>query len=530
MKNVLLTLIIIFANHICKAQSISKADRPYTIKLKIDKNALWWVGVIDHGYLMPLKENYHAETTLNNFNNQIQPLLLSNGGEVIWCDNPLNITFNKDSLIVGSTYSEVLYKKAGNNLKQAYQYAVKNYFPPTKKMPDKALFASPQYNTWIELMYNQNQKDILRYASAIIEHKMPPGVLMIDDNWQEDYGNLKFHAERFHNPISMVDSLHKMGFKVMLWVSPFVSPDSYIFRQLSEKKYLLTDSTGQPAMVRWWNGVSSLLDFTNPEAVTWFKTQLNNLMKDYKIDGFKFDAGDFNFYKDVLSLKNITPAMHSEIYGQIGESYALNEFRAIFKMGGHPIANRLADKNHTWADLQKLVPNMILENLMGYQFSCPDMIGGGEFKSFLRSTTIDQKLIVRSAQCHALMPMMQFSVAPWRVLDDEHFKAVMEAIALRKKFNNYILKTVEESALSGEPVLYPLEYFYPHQGFEFVKDQFMIGDSLMVAPILEKNVNKRKIKIPIGTWKSFSGSIYNGPKDIEIWVNLSTIPYFIKIN
>ena len=86
------------------------------IKLKIDKNALWWAGVIDHGYLMPLKENYHVETALNNFNNQIQPLLLSNGGEVIWCDNPLNITFNKDSLIVGSTNSEVLYKKSRQQL------------------------------------------------------------------------------------------------------------------------------------------------------------------------------------------------------------------------------------------------------------------------------------------------------------------------------------------------------------------------------------------------------------------------------
>ena len=59
------------------------------------------------------------------------------------------------------------------------------------------------------------------------------------------------------------------------------------------------------------------------------------------------------FTKMFLSSKNIIPARHSEIYGQIGESYALNEFRAIFKMGGHPIANRLADKNHNWADSSK---------------------------------------------------------------------------------------------------------------------------------------------------------------------------------
>ncbi len=56
------------------------------------------------------------------------------------------------------------------------------------------------------------------------------------------------------------------------------------------------------------------------------------------------------------------------------------------------------------------------QSVMGYSYTCPDMIGGGEFGSFLNSKTIDEELVVRSAQVHALMPMMQFSVAPWRVL------------------------------------------------------------------------------------------------------------------
>ena len=55
-------------------------------------------------------------------------------------------------------------------------------------MPPELFFSVPQYNTWIELTYNQNQKDILRYARAIVDNGMPPGIIMIDDNWQEDYG------------------------------------------------------------------------------------------------------------------------------------------------------------------------------------------------------------------------------------------------------------------------------------------------------------------------------------------------------
>jgi alpha-glucosidase len=58
---------------------------------------------------------------------------------------------------------------------------------------------------------------------------------------------------------------------------------------------------------------------------------------------------------------------------------------------------------------------MLTAGLMGYYVSCPDMIGGGEFTSFFDDAVLDQESIVRSAQCHALILMMQFSVAPWRV-------------------------------------------------------------------------------------------------------------------
>lgn len=58
---------------------------------------------------------------------------------------------------------------------------------------------------------------------------------MIDDNWQKDYGNFNFRPDKFPNPKAMVDELHAMGFKVMLWVSPFVSPDSEEFRYLKTK-------------------------------------------------------------------------------------------------------------------------------------------------------------------------------------------------------------------------------------------------------------------------------------------------------
>ena len=158
----------------------------------------------------------------------------------------------------------------------------------------------------------------------------------------------------------------------------------------------------------------------------------------------------------------------------------------MWKMGGQPLAQRLSDKGHRWGDLSTLIPNITSQGLMGYAYSAPDMIGGGEFPSFLNAKTIDEELIVRSAQVHALMPMMQFSVAPWPILDEEHLEGVKKSVALRKKFTPLIMKLAQESAKTGAPIVRTMEYSFPNNGFEHIKDQFMLGDEVLVAPILKK--------------------------------------------
>jgi len=150
-------------------------------------------------------------------------------------------------IIITDTYHQVVTGRSGKTLAEAQKYVRNTYFPSSGKLPDSLLFTSPQYNPWIELTYNQNQVDVLKYARGIIDHGFPPGVLMIDDTWQEDYSLWKFHPGRFPNPKAMVDSLHEMGFKVMLWICPFVSADqAMIYRRLSElKAFILEGKTSR---------------------------------------------------------------------------------------------------------------------------------------------------------------------------------------------------------------------------------------------------------------------------------------------
>lgn len=497
--------------------------------IEFQQNEKWWAGIVFDGEKMPFVNQYSFDMRWQGTPNQMQPLFISNKGRYVFSDEPVRFSATDKKIKIESN-KQLKITEAGKTLKEAYLKAASKHFVFSGNYPDTTLFKYPQYNTWIELTYNQNQKDILKYAQTMLDNGMPPGVLMIDDTWQHDYGVWEFDRNKFENPKEMMDKLHAKGFKLMLWICPFISPDSREYRQLAKEGGLLLDAEGKkPKMVEWWNGVSAVLDFSHPNGTKWFKEQLDRLQNDYGVDGFKFDAGDIYFYYNSKAYKDITPNEHCRLFNEIGLDYPLNEYRAGWKMGGQPLAQRLQDKAHNWDDLQLLFPHVLLQGIMGYPFTCPDMIGGGNFTSFIDGATIDQELIVRSTQCHVFMPMMQFSVNPFRILDKEHATAVKEAVALRQKFVPLIMELVKNAAKTGEPVVRFMEYEFPNQGFDKVKNQFMLGSNYLIAPVLKKGTKTQKVILPKGKWKDAAGKIYHGDTEIEIPVSLTSIPYFEKI-
>jgi hypothetical protein len=162
---------------------------------------------------------------------------LGNQGLWVWSEEPFAFLIQSDKILITKAKGEIKYGRSGKTLKEARNFAASSFFPASDQLPDEMLFTRPQYNTWIELTYHQNQADVLRYAEAIIANGFEPGVLMIDDTWQEDYGKWDFHPGRFPNPKEMMNQLHKMGFKVMLWICPFVSADqTMILQSLMKEK------------------------------------------------------------------------------------------------------------------------------------------------------------------------------------------------------------------------------------------------------------------------------------------------------
>ena len=347
---------------------------------------------------------------------------------------------------------------------------------------------------------------------------------------------------RFNDPKGMVRKLHEMGFKVILWMVPFVTMDTMEYR-LFERGLAVDDSAepqpvggllgtpgkkDDPAAVKWWCGKSALLDLTHPRAREWFKGVCDGLMRDYAVDGFKFDGGHLIFYnKGYETYRPATPGEQVMEYAKFNLLYPLCEYRNAWKFQGQPVVERLHDKHHTWDALRKLIPDLVAGGLLGHPFLCPDMIAGGSAKEFLKGAPLDPELFVRSAQLHALCGMMQFSASPWRCLDAEKQQIIRDTVALRQKFAARFVELAAACGRTGEPMLRNLEYMFPGRGYAGIKDEFMMGDFLLVAPVLEKGAVSRKVVIPPGKWLADDGKTVLGPAEIDVATPLSRLPHFV---
>lgn len=512
-----------------------------TLTVQMLDGEKWWGAANYYGTQMPFtaKSNFSVDLGKSLFGNQAASLLISDKGRVVWCDDQSAITITNGRITVECATSKPLVRSAGKTLRDAFLNAAGSWFPSEGKTPDLLFFSAPQYNTWIELTYHQNEKDILVYAKSMLDNGLPPGVLMIDDTWQAGYGDWRFDPVRFKDPKGMMDKLHAMGYKVILWMCPWVGMDLPAFRRVAwgmnpedVKGYPTKGgffmSGGNPAASHWWNGYSALLDLTHPNGRAWFREQLDGLVRDYAVDGFKFDGGDVSYYAKGYQAfkKDATSGEHSLAYAHFAVEYPVCEYRSAWRFQGQPVVERLHDKDHTWEALQKLIPDMIAGGLLGHPFMCPDMIGGGQWIAFLPGSNFDPELFVRSAQVHALCPMMQFSASPWRVLDKAKQQIIRDTVALRQKFADDFVKLARQSGHTGEPMLRNMEYNFPGLGYADVKDQFMMGDDLLVAPVLKKGQTERTVVIPPGKWLADDGVVVTGPTTITVKTSLARLPHF----
>lgn len=517
--------------------------------VKFLENEHFWGGPTVDGTEMPIEagSDYERDCTRNP-RNQFMPLFLSDKGRYIWSDDTFKVWVDGDTLCFDG-YSEFELWEDGKCLRDAYLAAMEAHFPfdearkEGKKLPRK-FFTTAQYNTWMEFTYDPTQKGVLEYAHAIVDNGFEPGILIIDEGWHTRYGLWEFDFAKFPDPKAMIDELHALGFTVMLWVTPLMTPDGLQFTMKTREyrtkdwyKNFLRNAENDVALVDWWNGYSAILDLRKEDDREYFGEKLNKLMTEYGVDGFKFDGGSYSMYHRENMINGTPREDHDPkalniAWNEFGAKYEYHEYKDTFMGGGKSTIQRLCDRGHRWDDdgINTLIPSAIMQGLVGHPFICPDMIGGGEWSyNLIPGFKVDEELFIRMAQASALFPMMQFSWAPWRALSSESFKIVRDAAMLHKAMADEIVSLIEDAEKTGEPILRSLEYNDPHNGYADIDDEFMLGRDILVCPIVTKGTFEKEIVFPEGKWRDDEGNIYEGRSTQKVKTPLNKLTWFRRV-
>ena len=482
-------------------------------ELAFKTGEVWYGGAVNDGYLFPVDEkaSYRIDLTYNETYNQVNPLFISSYGRYVWLEEAGVVSFEQGVMKIDAEQIEI--DESCYSLREAYQKVSAKYFPPCGTTPPDVAFESPQVCSRIDLQQNQNQEGILSYARSYVQKGGKPGLIIIDDTWQKDYGDWEFNPARFPNPKAMIDELQALGFSVALWLVPYITPDTPTSELLKAKDALVKDENGNLLLATWFDGVSYMIDFSTQEGLSWWKDVTDGLKEKYNLIGFKLDCGDAQYFDRSFKDANL----HNLYWAQaLDGTKMLIELRSCYKFGGSACVQRLADKAHSWKvefvnpedipnngylkyGFSAVLPALLAQGILGYYYSCPDMVGGGLAGDFAPEKTIDTELLIRWCQASTFMPMVQFSYAYWNSPDERVRECMKKCLQIREGVIDYIKALAKNAAQTGEPIARYMEYQFPHDGMEMVTGQYMLGDKYLIAPVLEKGQTKKTVYIPSAT-------------------------------
>ncbi|XP_061117836.1 myogenesis-regulating glycosidase-like [Conger conger] len=435
-------------------------------------------------------------------------------------------------------YAELSYRVCvGFDVTSMHKYMVRRYFNKPNKVPSELVFRHPIWSTWALFKTSVDQEKVLAYAANIRKYGFNCSHLELDDGYTTGYGEFQFDLAKFPNASDMFRTLEDDGFLVSLWTHPFVNYNSSNFGECMKKGFFIRQPEGGlPALVHWWNGIGGILDFTNPDARDWYASQLQSLKDKYRgVVTFKFDAGETSYlpqqFSTVVPLRD--PSLYTRRYSEMATPFKERaELRVGYQSQNISCFFRIMDRDSVWGydlGLKSIIPTVLTISILGYQFVLPDMIGGNVYPNRTEGgqRLPDRELYIRWLELSAFMPAMRFSIPPWEY-DDQVVEIARKFTELHEtKVAPRVLELAAEVLDTGDPIIRPLWWIATEDEAAYkIDSQFLIGDDLLVAPVLEPGKRERDIYLPAGRWKSSRGE-HKGPKHLTDYrVDLNDIAYF----
>ncbi|MHB9023237.1 MAG: glycoside hydrolase family 31 protein [Armatimonadota bacterium] len=458
-------------------------------------------------------------------NNVQSPIWLTSGGAgiVVPTEELLTVSLNQeeDGLFRLGMKDVAAFEYrllVGNDIVELFDRLLEVVGKPGR-VPPPAAFARPIYSTWTQYPRYLTQEKVLDFARQIVAAGLPAGVLEIDEKYQPSFGEISFDPQTFPDPETMLHEINDLGFLTTLWTSPFINSDSPAFTELREIGGLVRDAcSGEPALFTWWGGDAALLDVTSPAGEAWYAEKLE-AMRRLGFAGFKFDGGDGKYtppfeYSDYAVPQR--PQGYSNRYLEfIARHYPdYSESRVAWTVQREGLITREGGKDTVWGlenGLHALITQGMTQSILGYPYLICDMIPGRVQTRFPDVPLPTDELFTRWTEASAFTPIMQFSYGPWNYCDTT-LAVVREYAWLHQELGAYLHAMAEIAHRDGTPIVRPLFFHDPADAATYtIDDTFLLGEDLLVAPVVTEGAWERDVYLPAGRWMdAWTGTIYDG--------------------
>ena len=424
-----------------------------------------------------------------------------------------------------------------------------------------ALLPEWGYGHWKSRDVYSHQDDVEEDFDGYAASGIALDAIVIDSPWETQYNTWVFNPHQFPDPEGMLRRFRADGVRSVVWVTPWVNLESADgqrppgpeserlhrepapnYAEAAEAGHFLKTPEGDAFVARWWMGTGSPIDFTSPEADTWWREQARPVLE-MGVEGIKADDGEgYYFPPDVRFADGRSGASAAWAYGGL---YRRSMQRALDD--AHPGRGVLFGRSGwtgqqavglTWGgdqasdfwSLRTLVAATITAAASGYSNWSHD-VGG-----YLGERLVDRcpkELLLRWAWFGCFTPLMQahgrFAQEAW-TYDKETLDIYREAVGLHERLVPYVRAAAATAARCGLPIVRPLCLMDPSdpRGFS-VADAYGYGPSLWVAPVLEDGAREREVPLPRGRWIDFwTGEAHEGGGEVVAEAPLERIPVYVR--
>ncbi|MDQ6712951.1 MAG: DUF4968 domain-containing protein [Candidatus Dormibacteraeota bacterium] len=400
------------------------------------------------------------------------------------------------------------------------------------------------FGFWISRWGYRNRDEVMEVARRMRQERISCDVIHIDPYWMRyhegHHGDLEWDESAFPDPKGMIAELRALGFRLSLWESPYVPLDSQMRAEGEQKGFLLMAKDGSgPALVHGFAKPSAAVDFTNPDAVEWFKAKNRRLLEMgvavIKTD-FAEDMPDDAVPHDGTSaeqLHNLYPLLYQRAVFEVTKE--VHGYGLIWGRSGYVGSQRYplhwgGDPGCTFEDMAASLRGALSWILSGAAFASFDM--GGFFGIPTLTDPPSPELYVRWSQMgllfsHARAHGHTAPREPW-AYGEPALTIFRKYAQLRYRLLPYLYAAARRVP-QGVPLARPLVYDHPSDRTTWpIDDQYMLGPDLLVAPMFQPR-GSRDIYLPAGDWFDFwTDKRFEGARWITYEAELETLPLFVR--